>query len=703
MEFYQTSTPIDSGRFSWDFYNLGIYNYTNLPFQDTSWTYASPGIYTVKLHELWDGCGIDTLIKVTVDTSVGPPTFLASPLCTGDSTFFTPTALHAHSYHWNFGDPASGIHNTSTHTHPGHMFTSAGTYTVTIKAINAGNCSDSAQFPVTILQTPAPVITGPDSVCIGGTVTLNVSGGLTYQWLPGGATGTSVNFTPLATETITVNAFNGACTGSTTFTLTATPDPSASIIPTKDSVCSGSGDTLTLQGHTGLKYRWEPGGGTTQSVHVTQTVTTTYTMYTSSGTCKDSTTITIPEITALTGTARTTVDSVCPGGSAILTVTTSGGGGLNTYQWEPGGATSSSITVIPVSTTTYTATVNTFCGSIQKFVTVTVVPLPTPQITGTNWKCRGVRDTLVVSDSVGPDTYIWDNGKTTTSIYTGLIDNDSTFSVTAYNKLGCPTTITYAVDLRLPLTITFPPNPIFCAGQNVCIVPTVSGTPLNPVSYAWSDGETTSSICVAPDSAVDYSLTVSNGCKSTKTTLVTPNYPALTACCSQTLSIINDTVTPDSVTMVASGNSKKYTWAPPVDCLNPICDSVRAAPTPTATTTYTVTGTDSNGCTLAQLITITVDVPCFNLVIPNVFTPSNGGTLGLDKVFYIDTRNMEAWSIVIFDRWGKQMFSSTNPEEYWNGNTEGGGSAPAGVYYYIITGTCQNTTYKKDGFLQLIR
>jgi len=64
---------------------------------------------------------------------------------------------------------------------------------------------------------------------------------------------------------------------------------------------------------------------------------------------------------------------------------------------------------------------------------------------------------------------------------------------------------------------------------------------------------------------------------------------------------------------------------------------------------------------------------------------------------------MDAWALTIYDRWGKEMFHSTNPYDYWTGNTEGGAKAPAGVYYYIIDGTCQNDTYKKDGFVQLIR
>jgi len=361
------------------------------------------------------------------------------------------------------------------------------------------------------------------------------------------------------------------------------------------------------------------------------------------------------------------------------------------------------MTVAPDTTTTYTVTITSFCGSIQKFVKVTVVPYPKPAISGTNWKCKGVRDTLTVSNLNGSGiNYIWSNGKTTTSIKTGLIEADSVVSVTAFNKLGCSHDTTFIITLRAPLVITITPPTIFCAGQQVCVSAQVSGTPLSPVSYSWNDGETTSTICVSPTDTTAYVVNVSNGCKSTKATLLTPNYPNLAACCNQTLTIVNDTLTPSGAIIYAQGNSTSYIWSPSINCLNPpLCDSGQVSPS--VTTTYKVTGTDANGCSIDQLVTITVETPCFNLTIPNVFTPTNGGTLGLDKVFYINTRNMDAWSINIFDRWGKVMFNTTDPFKYWDGTTTSGGTAPAGVYYYIITGTCQNTTYKKDGYLQLIR
>jgi gliding motility-associated-like protein len=107
-----------------------------------------------------------------------------------------------------------------------------------------------------------------------------------------------------------------------------------------------------------------------------------------------------------------------------------------------------------------------------------------------------------------------------------------------------------------------------------------------------------------------------------------------------------------------------------------------------------------------RIVTIVVETACFDFIVPNVFTPDFAGTGALgafDKVLYIKTENLSAWSITIYDRWGKEMFKSTDPDAFWDGNTEGGSKAPDGVYYYIISATCQNNAYKKDGFVQVIR
>ncbi len=78
---------------------------------------------------------------------------------------------------------------------------------------------------------------------------------------------------------------------------------------------------------------------------------------------------------------------------------------------------------------------------------------------------------------------------------------------------------------------------------------------------------------------------------------------------------------------------------------------------------------------------------------PNVFTPDKANTFqgedptGLkgNQVFNIYIEGEEKYDLVIFDRWGKKVFESTDKNKDWNGQVNNtGNECPDGVYYYIL-------------------
>jgi gliding motility-associated-like protein len=80
-----------------------------------------------------------------------------------------------------------------------------------------------------------------------------------------------------------------------------------------------------------------------------------------------------------------------------------------------------------------------------------------------------------------------------------------------------------------------------------------------------------------------------------------------------------------------------------------------------------------------------------HLFIPNVFTPNADGK---NDQFVILYNGREPYHLVIVNRWGKEMFSSNDRSNYWNG-TDG----ENGVYFYRLqTG---KTLYK--GWVHLLR
>ncbi len=570
-----------------------------------------------------------------------------------------------------------------------------GYHTINVYGYDNEVPSDTTFVPFVIEIDSAPtnihLLAYRDTICAGDTSRLSATGGTYYNWSTG-ATTSAISVEPTTTQVYTVSISDGGCYKDTTIQVNVLPAPNPSITAIPDTVCANDSVLLIASG-TGT-FTWST-GQTKDSIWVRPSTDSTFILYASNGFCADFVSKRVYIRAKVTAVASIRDSVVCPHDTSYLTVTASGG--TATYKWS-NGATSSSILVTDTVTTTYTATVYGICDSLKLIKTVTVIPLPKPFITGSSWKCRGIRDTIKIT---GGASYLWSNGDTTSTYFTGPIDGDSTVYVTTKNSLGCSVTDSFQITLRVVPNITITSPKSACSGDSVSIVASATGT--GPFTYSWTPGgETSSTISVQSpqdSTTTTYTVTVSNGCSTSKTTTITAEYPVLYTIGTQTLIIENDTTV-----LWASGNSVDYTWedSNQVVCLNPpLCDSVRV--TPTVTTTYTVTGVDKLGCFTTGYVTVVIDIPCLDFTVPNVFTPNYTGPNGKDNKFYIKTDNINSWSIQIFDRWGKEMYKSNNVYNYWDGTNESGEQAPDGVYYYVINGVCQSKTYKKQGFVQLIR
>jgi gliding motility-associated-like protein len=175
--------------------------------------------------------------------------------------------------------------------------------------------------------------------------------------------------------------------------------------------------------------------------------------------------------------------------------------------------------------------------------------------------------------------------------------------------------------------------------------------------------------------------------------------PALTACCDTTI------ISGDTVTINAYGDVS-YIWSPSTSLSCSTCPNPVASPT--VTTTYTVVSTDSNGCKTSREVTVFVE--CVDFVVPNVFTPNNDGRNDDFVPYYIiggtihnGVGNVSSYTITIYDRWGKQVYNSSDPTKYWNGTLNNTNYlVPDGVYYYIIKATCGGNNYDHHGFVQVL-
>jgi gliding motility-associated-like protein len=70
--------------------------------------------------------------------------------------------------------------------------------------------------------------------------------------------------------------------------------------------------------------------------------------------------------------------------------------------------------------------------------------------------------------------------------------------------------------------------------------------------------------------------------------------------------------------------------------------------------------------------------------LPNVFTPNNDGKN--DKFIPFPYRFVESVDLIIYNRWGIEVFRTTDPDIKWDGNVaDTGEPASEGTYYYICT------------------
>lgn len=89
------------------------------------------------------------------------------------------------------------------------------------------------------------------------------------------------------------------------------------------------------------------------------------------------------------------------------------------------------------------------------------------------------------------------------------------------------------------------------------------------------------------------------------------------------------------------------------------------------------------------------------LDVPNVFTPNGDGTNDEFRVAY---RSLKKFEMVVFNRWGRKVYQSNDPEKGWDG-TVGGKTGAPGVYFYYIKGEGYNEdeVHKREGAVHLIR
>ncbi|OWY22838.1 hypothetical protein C7N43_23615 [Sphingobacteriales bacterium UPWRP_1] len=118
---------------------------------------------------------------------------------------------------------------------------------------------------------------------------------------------------------------------------------------------------------------------------------------------------------------------------------------------------------------------------------------------------------------------------------------------------------------------------------------------------------------------------------------------------------------------------------------------------PDDTTGYCVTGiNNTNGCADTACLTVAViaepTAGCVPPKIPDAFSPNNDGVN--DELGITTNCPLQNYEFNIFNRWGQQVFHTTNPAERWNG-LHNGIACELGVYVYYLTYTVAEQELQK--------
>lgn len=262
---------------------------------------------------------------------------------------------------------------------------SAGTFTTFVK--DANNCADTIKFIVGNLSAVTLSIAASNSVSCynncNGSVTLaiqNAAQPVTY----------SASSTPTTNSNILSNLCAGfyniyaidavGCPATVTLNFPA-PAAFSYSAPNPPLICYGKQTSLTASasgGSGGYNYVWSPGNITGQTVTVHPPATTVYSLnvYDSKGCTLAPYTITLSVNPQISIAINSSNAGICPGSTAQITPTVSGGDGNYVYTWFPGNFHGASIFVENLSVPVYSLTVNDGCGSPTAYQVIPIKIFP---------------------------------------------------------------------------------------------------------------------------------------------------------------------------------------------------------------------------------------------------------------------------------------------------------------------------------------
>lgn len=598
---------------------------------------------------------------------------LVYPTCAGNVTvnISSPNLTAGATVFWNFGDPGSGINNTSTLNNTSHTFSGNGTFTVT-----------------TIITNSAGVDTVTNTIIVN-------------NYVYGSSTATICepnSFNGYTSSGVYIDTFSISpiCDSIHTLTLTVNPQPFISLGPDV-TICSGQNTTLDA-GPGFSTYFWDNNAPT--QTRIVNTPGTYYCTVTDVNTCSNSDTINVLQSNSVQADFTLIKHLGCKKDTIELINNSTG---TNVFQWYFGDSQSSQLmnpTHVYNAQLVYTVTLiagNPPCQDTMSMQVDMTHPLnanayvyggsPQSPLVITDSTCVLTKlkaQSLSTPLGLTLNEFYWGDGTSTNTGYNVIADHQYTdpgnyhFMLVITDSLGCKDTVKREIYVDGESYCHFTASDsVICVGTPIVFYDTMSPYTLS-FTYDFGDGSKVDDLhhpIHSYDIGNNYQVTLTSRnliCPEYDYTgnLVVDDYPLLnlgpdTSICPG--------ITGSIVLQNLLNTAGVYQWS-----TGETANSI----TVTESGHYWVTATSPNAdCRASDSIFITRD--CY-LNIPNAFSPDGDG---LNEYFFpreLLSSGVKLFRMNIYNRWGENIFTTTAIDgRGWDGKYNSK-AQPMGVYVYVM-------------------
>lgn len=576
-----------------------------------------------------NGTVVITITKQSniISASIISQSVLCNGTATGSATLNITGGTPPLSYTWMPGNI-----NTSSITN-----VPAGTYTVYYS--DAGGCVFSET--VNIIQ-PGPIsitsVQTKSAQCYGdasGSATVYVNGGtspysFTWQPSPGVTSTNSVGGLLAGSYTVSVTDANSCPSQTTSFSINQPSDIIITITSTNVS-CFGGNDGAAMGNASGgagfYNFSWVTGTSTVgTNPYVSGLSAGNYTLFvTDINGCSKSLDIDIGEPPPLTVLIVNTKSVSCNGG-ADGSISVMGGGGVGgyTYQWNPGGFSTSTISNLQAGTYTVFVTDTNNCV-VDSVITIIEPPaLTITAIEQQSVSCYGTYDGIASCTVTGGNpgyNYTWYDAANNIVSVSNTANNlgAGNYTVVATDINGCITQTAVTITQPFPVSfyVTQAIDTSGCLGAPTNTIYIYASGGIGNYTYTSVPPGITSSVNINVPSG-SYTITVGdeNGCSTyTLYNIVLPPPYSMSAVQVNSVTCNGLANGSASVNVVGGGGAYTFTWQP-INQYGQTTWSLSAG-------VYTVIVKDKRGCILVDTVQIFEPPP---VVINNINT--NPATCG---------------------------------------------------------------------------